>query len=423
MKRTAASQAKSSTSKKGKVTLTPVQKKFNTVMAALTDEETVVPGPESCRAMLVAIANAALKIPKDERHADQATVFTMLTEIFAAEKGRWEARVADAKSAVEKATVERTEKMDVKDAADAELKIHKDVVGQMMDTQSKATEVVQECKDEHSAALTLRGDADAKKQALVKTHEHGLVIQEKIKGLKEGIYEIPKEMKQHITEVCALFESLGAEEALVKTLPQILRRKPEERGSFDDMALQQLDLYLNSHLSSLSSNIEAADATVAEHETAVTAWEATVEVAENKKTASDEALQAAQTQQEHLQEALTGARKVLKEHTAILKSQNSDLATEQFGLHSVEDVLGALEFLNEYIVPALVPEEEKEADELPAETAVEMEVEKEQLEVASVEIPTAKVKEIEVAMNFHDMPSPSKKARHSVGASIPMVVA
>jgi len=282
-----------------------------------------------------------------------------------------------------------------------------------MESQSKAMEVVEECKQELSEALTLRGQADAKKETVVETQKYGLGIQEIINGLKEGIYENPKEVKKHITDVCVLFESLGAEEALVKTLPQILRRKPEERGSFDDMALQQLGVYLNNHLSSLSSNIEAADAIVAEHAVAATAWEAAVEVSEDKKKESDDALQAAQAEQERLQEALTCARKVLKEHTSVVKSRDSDLATEQVGLHGVEEVLEALEFLREYVTPAPVLEEVNEPEELPAESAVEMKVDEVQ----------SKSKESDAHMNLGDVPSPTRSSRPSLGAEAPAVVA
>jgi len=396
---------KSSTSKRAKVTATPVEKKFNIIMRALTNEETVVPGPESCRTMLVAVSTAALKIPKDERHADQDAALTMLTEIFDAEKGRWETRVAEANSAVEKATVERTEKVGLRDAADTEIKSQKDVVGEKVEAQSQAMAVLDECKEEHSTALAHRGDAEAAKEILVKSHEYGLGIQEAIKGLKEGIYENPKELKKHISDVCELFAGLGAEEALVKTLPQVFRRDATERGSFDDMALQQLDLYMSNHLSSLSSKIEAADAVVAGHDVAATAWEAAVEVADEKKRESEEAIKAAQDQQEHLQEALTSARKVLKEHTAALKSRDSDLAKEQFGLQSVEDVLEALEFLREYIAPAPAPEEE--VKELSADSAVETqmtidEVETKQLEVVSLDhlTPSAASKEIECLVDI-----------------------
>ena len=97
--------------------------------------------------MLAAAATTALKVPKDARHADQEAVFGMLMEIFDAEVRRWEDRVADATNTLEKATAERTEKMNLKDAAESELKIQKDVVHGKMEAQSKAIEVVEESKE------------------------------------------------------------------------------------------------------------------------------------------------------------------------------------------------------------------------------------------------------------------------------------
>jgi len=431
-KRTTDSQVKSA--KRAKVATTPADKKFNIVMGALANEETVVPGPESCRAMLIAVATAALKIPKDERHADQDAVHTMLVEIFDAEKSRWESRVADANSILEKATAERIEKMSAKDAVDAELKAQKDVVSEGMEAQSKAMEVVEECKEELSTAQALRRDAEAEKEISVKTREYGLAIQATIESLKQGLFENPKELKGHITDVCMLFESLGTEEGLVKTLPQILRRKPEERGSFDELALQQLDVYLNNHLSAVSDKIEAADAIVADHAVAATAWEAAVEVAEDKKRERDEALHAASAQQDQLQESLISARKLLKEYTAAVKTRGADLATEQFGLQSVEDVHEALEFLKEYVAPALAPEETvkepaevmDESADASAEMPVEMSADEiEQKQDVSLDnlIPAAKSKQIDVHMNVEDVPSPSKKARHSIGADSHLVAA
>jgi len=423
-KRTSEFQAKSSATKKAKVTMTPVEKKFNAVMGALTNEETVVPGPESCRAMLAAAASTALKVPKDSRHADQEAVFGMLMEIFDAEVRRWEDRVADATNNLEKATAERTEKMNLKDAAESELKIQKDVVRGKMEAQSKAIEVVEESKEELSRAQSLHADAEAAKDHLAKTQGHDLAIQEIIKGLKEGIYENPKELKKHITAVSELLVSLGIEEALVKTLPQILRRKPLERGSFDDMALQQLDSYLNDHLSSLGSKIEAADVIVMEHAAAITAWEAVVEVAEEKKYDSDEALKTTEAQQEQVQGTLTCARKVLKESTTIVKSRGSELASEEWGLDSIKEVREALEFLREFVTPP--PEEAKEPEQVAAEFAGEMpmdNIEKVEDTFEETIIPDTKTKDIVMDMNPQDVPSPAKKARQSLAANIPMVVA
>jgi hypothetical protein len=413
MKRT--TEEKSSTSKRAKVTVTPMEKRVNTVMSALASEETVVPGPESCRSMLTTSAPFALKVPKDERHADQEVVFAMLKEIFDAEKTRWETRVAGANGIVENAKAEQTEKTGLKDVADAALKAQKEVVHEKLEAQSKAADLITECAEEVSSAKTSYENAMVTRDSIAKKQETDLGLQEVIKCLKEGSIENPKELKKQIASVTALFESFGAEEALVKTLPQILRRKAEERGGFDAMALKQLDLYMTNHLESLSTQLEASDATVAEHQTAVTAWEAAVQMAEEKKKESDEALDAASVHQDQLQKELNDARKILRDEAAVVKRKNSDLATEQCGLHSVEGVLEALCFLQEYVSPVPEPEEK------PEEVAVEMPVDVEPV-AANVD-PTDKAKEIDVAMNFDDVPSPAKRSRASLGGVAPTLVA
>merc|ERR1719272_2888891 len=370
--------------------------------------------------MLVALATASLKIQKDARHENQNTALGMLKDVFASEVSRWEARVAEANSAVAKANEARMEKMGSKDAADAEVRSQKDVVKANMDAQARAMEVVEECVDEQQKALALRQGAEASKQDLHKEQEHDLAVQETLKALKEGSCENPKELKKHISAISALFNRLGAEEALVKALPQVLVRKPAERGSFDEIALQQLDSNFEKHLRGLQSKIDFAGVDVDEHVVAVTAWEAALEVAEDKKRDCDEALRQAQAQQVELDGALNSARKVLKEHTAAVKTQSSELTTEQIGHQKIEEVCTALEFLHEYVEPVETEEMavESAAVEMAVESAaVEMAVE-EIVEPTEVTIPN-KAKEMDVDMP--DMPSPSKAARHTVG--IPMVVA
>jgi hypothetical protein len=425
-KRTAGS--KSSAAKRAKVTLTPLEKHTTTVMSALENEETVVPGPASCRAMLVTAVPAALKVPKDERHENQYAVIRMVREIFDNEKARWESRVADSNNALENATATRAENMGVKDAADAELKTQKDEVKAKLEAQSKAQEVVDDCKDEHAASIKLLKKADTKKDKLVKTQSEDLSLEDTFNRLKEGVYENPKEVKSHISAVIALIEGLGAEEALTKSLPQVLRRKPEERGSFDEMALQQVDVYMSNHLTSLSSKIEDAVKIVDEQTVAVTAWEAAVEVAEDKKSESDAALDAATAKQEQLQEALNAARKIVKEQTAVVKSRGGDVATEECGLYAVEAVLESLDFLEEYVIPE--PEvETKEPEQVVEEVASFTEsveaITTELPEEAFVDvvIPVTKAKQMDVAMPFDDVPSPSKKARHAPAPDSFMVVA
>jgi hypothetical protein len=401
--------------------MTPSEKSIKTVMGALESEETVVPGLATCRAMLVAAAPAALKVPKEERHENQHAVVHMLREIFENEKCRWTLRVQDADSALEKATAERTEKVSLKDAAEAELKEQKVAVEATVVADSTAMEVMNECQEELSLAQKQLKKVQSAKDRLVETYEHDLSVQETINGLKEGRFENPKDVKTNIKTVTALFESLEVEEALVKTLPQILRSRPEDRGSFDVRALEQLDVYMNDHLSSLSSKIEDANKTVEEHKVAEVAWSAALDVAQDKKRERGEEIEAATARQENLQEALNGARKVLKEHTAVVKSRSGDLATEQCGLHVNQEVLDALEFLQEYVVPE--PEEDtKEPQEVATDSAEIINTEVPAEMSMDVVVPASKTKDVDMALNFAEVPSPTKKARHSLG-DVPMVVA
>lgn len=411
--------------KKLKFSVTPMSLQrdrwIDTVVSALASEDTVVPGPASCRAMLVAAAPAALKVPKNKRHVHQIAMMQMLREIFIAEKASWQARINDAQSALETTTVQQTEKMGTKEAKDAELKAHKETVHAKFEAQSKATEVVDECKEELAAALASHTAAETTRASLGKMQESDLALQEIIEGLKASKYENPKDLKKHIAAVTERLQSLEAEEALVKTLPQILRRKPEERGNFDEMALQQLDSYMKDHLVSLTSKIEDADKTLAEHAVAVTAWEATIEVAEDKKQESDKAVDAALAEQQRLQQEVRDARKIVKDHAAVVKRKEADLAWEHSGFQYFEEVLETLEFLEEWEhVPVESKSDHKETQEMPVETT--------QMEIPAESIPaTFKAKDIDVdidtAMKLDEVPSPSKKGRLSLGGDAPRLVA
>jgi len=355
-KRGANTQAKSATNKKAKVVETPVDKNFATVLSALTNDEYIIPGPESCREMLVAVAPAAMTTPKDARHEDQEAVIGMVREIFTAEKMRWETRVAEANSAVDTAKAEHAEKITAKDAADADVRAQKKEVAAKLDAQAIAMEVVQECEEELQKARDLYGAANATQKSIIDEQEHALGMQEMIKALKDGSIENPKELKKQLTTITSFLKTLEVEEALVKTLPQILGRAPADRGNFDEIALQQLNSYLDSHFNILSNRIETAGVEVKEHDMAVTAWGAAVDLSQEKKCNSDVALKAAQDQQENLESVLTSARKVVREHGAAVKHRSSELAKEEVGLQNVEAILEALNFLEAYTTPP--PQEE-----------------------------------------------------------------
>jgi len=363
-------QAKAPAAKKMK---TDLEKNIGKVMNAISDAETEVP----CRPMFVAMADAAMKIPKSERHEDQETVMSMMKEVFMAEKARWDGRIAEAQSVSDAAEQEREVKMAAKDDEDAKIKAHKEVVKGKKDAHEKALEVLESCNEDVANAMTSQTSATKAQMKIVSEREEALGVQKSFEVMKEGSCEVPKESKMHLASITSLFKSLGVEDALVKTIPTVLCRKPSERGSFDEISVKQLEEHLVNHLADLAGKIEAAGVHVAEADTAVAAWGAAVDFCNEKVGDCSAAVESAEAELGVLQAALVSARKVLKDQNAVCKKAVGALSTEQAGLGKTEAVLGSLEFLSEYETP-VVPEDtvmEPTADEsaskdVPSETVV-----------------------------------------------------
>jgi len=338
----------------------PLEKNFEIVLSALSDDEAVVP----CREMFIAIAEAVLKVPKSDRHEDQTTSLNMMREVFMSEKSRWEGRISEAQSVTDAAEQERTEKMAAKDAEDAKVKAQKDVLKEKRAALEQAEEVVKECEGEVRTANKEHASTMKAQQDINEEKEHALTVQESLNVLKDGTCEVPKEVKKHLAAITSLFKMLEVEEALIKALPQVLCQKPSERGSFDEISLKQMEENLSKHLKSLDEKIEVAGVHVSDAGIAITAWDAALEVAKEKSQECDTAVGAAEAELEELQKSLASARKVLKEQTAAVKRTEESLAAEQMGLENTEKVLNSLEFLFEYEAPAPEVTEELKSKEM-----------------------------------------------------------
>jgi len=339
---------------------TPLEKNFEIVLSALSDDEAVVP----CREMFIAIAEAVLKVPKSDRHEDQTTSLNMMREVFMSEKSRWEGRISEAQSVTDAAEQERTEKMAAKDAEDAKVKAQKDVLKEKRAALEQAEEVVKECEGEVRTANKEHASTMKAQQDINEEKEHALTVQESLNVLKDGTCEVPKEVKKHLAAITSLFKMLEVVEALIKALPQVLCQKPSERGSFDEISLKQMEENLSKHLKSLDEKIEVAGVHVSDAGIAITAWDAALEVAKEKSQECDTAVGAAEAELEELQKSLASARKVLKEQTAAVKRTEESLAAEQMGLENTEKVLNSLEFLFEYEAPAPEVTEELKSKEM-----------------------------------------------------------
>lgn len=284
-----------------------------------------------------------------------------------AEKSRWESRISEAQSVTEAAKNERGEKLAAKDAEDAKVRAQKDVLKEKRSACAQAEEVVKECEQEVGTANAAHANAIQAQQEIIEEREKSVSVQESFNVLKDGSCDTPKEVKKHLGAITALFKTLEVEEALVKTLPQVLCINPAERGSFDMISLKQMEDYLAKHLASLDEKVEAAGVHVSDAGVAITAWDAALELSKEKLQDCMAAVEADEAQLEEVQKSLASARKILKEQTAVVKQKEESLGVEQIELENIEKILNSLEFLSEYEtpVPEVREQETMEAVDLP----------------------------------------------------------
>lgn len=349
----AASTHKASVAKKVRSSADPVQKKIQVVVDALADEDFVIPGPASCREMLIDIAPASLKTPADERHANQTEVISMLQQACEAEREKRQARVDQVQTTVDAASDERAVKVKAKEEAEATLKTGKDETESKKQALWKAEEVVAESKDFLKQFKKTHSKAASELDELLQEQQHVVEVQQdSLKSLKEGsCFENDKDVKKHVGKVASVLKDIDVEVALLKSLPQALGSKPEERGSFDQLAIQQIEENIATFVETLGEKIKAAETKVSEEDAACVASDAVIEVAEEKQQACEKVLAEANEQEVVLTAAVTSARTVVKEHTKEVRQRNNVLVEAQIDLNKVDDVQSAIAFLQDRVAP------------------------------------------------------------------------
>eukprot|EP00746_Dinoflagellata_sp_MGD_P162237 gnl/MRDRNA2_/MRDRNA2_89699_c0_seq1.p1 gnl/MRDRNA2_/MRDRNA2_89699_c0~~gnl/MRDRNA2_/MRDRNA2_89699_c0_seq1.p1 ORF type:complete len:390 (-),score=138.53 gnl/MRDRNA2_/MRDRNA2_89699_c0_seq1:115-1284(-) len=357
--------------KKAKASTDPVQKSIQVVVKALNDDTVIVPGPESCRDMLVSLAPFALKSPLEERHENQSKVIAILKETFDAEHTKQQAVVDEQQAVVDAASSEKAEKVAIKEEAEAKLKAHKAETALKKQALSKAEEVVDESKEylkraNQALAKAVKHQADIGEE---QTHHSGVV--ETFKSLKEGVGENAKETKKNIGSIVSVLKELEVEEALIKSLPQALATSQADRGHFDGIALQQVETTFDGHSKHLEDKVADAQSKVDEQEVAKVASEAVVELAAEKQSACEKVIEEADLAQEKLFADLTAARAVVKEHTKVVGQRTNALEQVQLRLKMISDVQSSIESLENRAAPQ--PEVEPVVVEPVVEAAIEIE--------------------------------------------------
>jgi DNA repair exonuclease SbcCD ATPase subunit len=323
----------------------PVQKNIQTIVKALNDDTVIIPGPDSCREMLIFVAPAALTSPSNERHENQSKVIDILKEAFEADRATQQAAVDEKQQLVDSASGEKAEKVAIKEEAEGKLKAHKAETQEKKQELSKAEQVVDESKEYLKRAKQAQAKAVKKHAEVEEEQTHLSAVHESFKALKEGACDDPKDTKKNIASIVSVLKDIQVEEALIKSLPQALSHSPADRGHFDQLTVQQVETTLDDHIKTFEEKVAASQLMINEHEVAVVASEAVVELAAEKQSTCEKVIEEADLVQEKLVADITAARAVVTEHTKVVRQRNHGLGEVQVRLSMVTDVLSAITFL------------------------------------------------------------------------------
>merc|ERR1719450_1579070 len=228
----------------------------------------------------------------------------MFAEVFEKEESRLQQRVDAVQVKTDADNEEIAACETVIENAKTEKQAKKEEIRGKKDEFDEAEVVFDDARAELKATMDGRIQIEARAQALAQEKETFLEVQRNsFEALRDGLLE-GREVKQHIGKLKEFFQSIGVDNSLIMAYPSALSKKPEERGDFDAMVLQQLEEFVVNALTELETKLAAANEEDAEQAGLVAASRAIVDVAEEKKTARADALAAAKEELAGLETAV-----------------------------------------------------------------------------------------------------------------------
>jgi len=249
---------------------------------------------DNCRDMLIAMVTPSLSTFKSERHNMQQMGVEMIQEKLEDHKRNLIEAVALARKELEELEGSKNTLSGSLDTAKASLDEKKQAFLSAHTVNQEAKAAVKEAESALAEAKTAQKKGDANHAALVKQKAA-------IEAAYEEHFRTPMDANEgpHHKHLKAFTENLGLEESLTKALPNACAKSKEERGSFDNLVIEELGKALVKTIADLGDSIAGEVGAVEERKAAILAAEADLE-AKNlaEKTASADSQAAAAAKHE-----------------------------------------------------------------------------------------------------------------------------
>jgi hypothetical protein len=321
--------------------------------------------------MLCATAPVALATLQGERHEYQETLFGMIDEIFESTAVLFQRRLAEAQAAFDIAQAEQATREAAKAGAVEVVMAKKNEIIEKQQIVVQDASSVREAEAKVHEAEEARRSADASCQVLrIEQEKCQELIQGSLQVLKDGTWETPRVQKQKLAVVKSYAQkNLSLDKSALDSMSTVFGKKPEERGGFDGMVVDQLTRSLAKHLEALGEQRNSAAALMAEKATMAEQFGAAVKTSLEKQQESEAAVTAAETERTTLAAELADVQKAAKDSGKVAEQATADLACQKSLIERLQGDREAFAFLRAR-TPVPVPEPSQAAESMESKVAL-----------------------------------------------------
>eukprot|EP00930_Biecheleria_cincta_P084828 TRINITY_DN74262_c0_g1_i1.p1 TRINITY_DN74262_c0_g1~~TRINITY_DN74262_c0_g1_i1.p1 ORF type:complete len:407 (-),score=151.58 TRINITY_DN74262_c0_g1_i1:67-1191(-) len=240
--------------------------------------------PADVTTFLGAALKHTLPTYKEERHEFQAAVLSMVEKTLGDSESVLLEEVASAEATVNGGEDEKTKREAAVASADQDFKTSQDTAAEKQTLKAEKSEAFQATVASLKEAQSKQEDGDAEavkvakaKEAFTAARAELLAPMKEAGGNKRQLHNLAKQLK-----------AVQVEDSLLEAMELPLGKKPEQRGRFDAVILEQLDLHLSEKDAAFEAKLKEEAPAREERASAVKAAQ---EAHDSAKAASEAALE------------------------------------------------------------------------------------------------------------------------------------
>jgi len=331
----------------------PVAKKCVLVAKAIAEADLA----ESVKKMLANAVESSLGIAADERHRFQASAVEMTGTVLDAIHEALKTALADAHTKVDGMEADKTARESAVADAEASLALKSAAIAEREDALTADTAALDETGKalEAAEAAQVSGDAEFRIASVDKSS---------IEDMLTSVRGPMKEAAVHAADLKRLLvvcKKAGCEETLMTSVSTALKEVPTARGTFSNMAVDQLAEHLSKSVDGLATKIAEGDSASAQRAAAVEAAKTALDSATDKKACSAAALVEAKAAHKEAMTVLKEAKVALKHFEPEKKQVAANLGdvTQKLNDFAEGPLAAYRELRDRTISPPSVPESEQ----------------------------------------------------------------